>query len=128
MVYATSAELEDFTGVTAPDDADRLLARASELVDYATRQRVDPNNADHLAAAQKATCAIVENWTTNGELVSSTTGDVQSYSLGKFSVSYTGGGSASTASNPATSTGGMGIRAYQYLQSAGLLSAGVTMV
>lgn len=67
-VYATSAQLAAFTGQAAPADADRLLARASEAIDeYIIPNVIDLENADHVLAAQKATCAQVEFWLAEGE-------------------------------------------------------------
>jgi hypothetical protein len=69
-VYATTAEYEAFTGDLAPDNAARLLARASRLVDrqmIAALYDVDasgyPSDSDVRAAFRDATCAQVEAWT-----------------------------------------------------------------
>lgn len=120
--YATAEELAAYTGTTAPADAERLLLRASELVDYVTRGRIDTTDTDHTDAARTAVCAICEAWAHTGEPTGALSGNVQSYTAGKVSVTYAqgsgsgGGGSA------------LPVRAYQALLSAGLLSAGVAVV
>ncbi len=73
--YATSAELNDWlgSGVTAPADPDRLLARASTLVDEMVRAPFDidtdgiPTDPDVAAVLRDATCAQVEQWIEVGE-------------------------------------------------------------
>jgi hypothetical protein len=68
-VYATPAELEAFTGETAPANAARLLARASRLVDrrmraalYAVDASGYPADSDIRAGFRDATCVQVEAW------------------------------------------------------------------
>ncbi|MFP8960033.1 hypothetical protein ACLIYP_05590 [Streptomyces nanhaiensis] len=65
-VYATTAELEAFTGEPAPAGAERLLARASRLVDRAMRSAVYetdasgyPSDDEVLAGFRDAVCAHV---------------------------------------------------------------------
>lgn len=72
--YATEAELADFLPAgTVVADADRLLRRASELVDEAVRVpfAIDanglPTDTDKAAALRDATCAQVEAWLEVGE-------------------------------------------------------------
>lgn len=75
VAYATSAQLAAYLkGGTVPDDAARLLARASELIDATVRASfsVDtdtslPTDADVAAALRDATCAVVEAWLEVGE-------------------------------------------------------------
>lgn len=73
--YATADELASYTGQAAPADAERLLTRASELIDEVTRGRAaaawddplpDPVSDDQ-AAIRDATCAQVEFWMSLGE-------------------------------------------------------------
>lgn len=75
VAYATTAQLTEFiAGRTPPDDAARLLQRASELVDdivcqpysfdATTKIPTDPEIAE---AFQKTACAIVELWMEVGE-------------------------------------------------------------
>lgn len=74
VAYATSGQLAAWTGRPAPADAERLLARASELVDAAVRAAFDvdgvtglPSDADVAAVLADATCAVVEAWAEVGE-------------------------------------------------------------
>jgi hypothetical protein len=88
-VYATDEELAAFTGQTVPDDADRLLKRASEVIDDYTRTAVFgvdedtglPTDAEVLAAFRDATCAQVEFWTCGHE-EDDVLGPVDSVSMG----------------------------------------------
>jgi hypothetical protein len=68
-VYATVAELEAYTGDPAPENAVRLLARASRLVDrhmvaalYDTDASGYPSDTDVRAGFRDATCVQVEAW------------------------------------------------------------------
>lgn len=84
VVHATPVDLlgsdeepgwlsQDAASVVDPDDAERLLARASLLVDRAVRQpyRVDDDgvavDAAVLEALRTAACAQVEQWLEVGE-------------------------------------------------------------
>lgn len=74
VAYATAAQLATWTGRPAPADADRLLERASELVDHVVRVCFDVDEqtgvaADPTVAAvlADATCAVVEAWSETGE-------------------------------------------------------------
>ena len=72
--YATTADLAAWLGTDAPDDSERLLCRASDLldatvygayaVDAATGLPADPDAA---AALRNAACAQVEFWVEVGE-------------------------------------------------------------
>ncbi|MFG2900976.1 hypothetical protein ACGFZH_28305 [Streptomyces zaomyceticus] len=68
-VFATVQEYEDFTGKPAPENADRLLARASRLVSRDTRAAIYetdpagyPTDSDVRAAFRDATCAQTAEW------------------------------------------------------------------
>lgn len=72
--YATTGELAAHLGGAPPDDAHRLLARASELVDELLRcaeYPVDelglPTDPAHAAALSAATCAQVSWWDEIGD-------------------------------------------------------------
>ena len=72
--YATVAELAGFMLGEVPEDAERQLDRASELIDDFTvtaRYAVDvnglPTEADDIAAFRDAACAQVEFWTAGDE-------------------------------------------------------------
>lgn len=89
--YATSAELTAWVG-TAVTGADRLLARASELMDvtvtasYSVDADGIPTNAEVAAALRDAACAQVEQWVEVGE-----SNDIDGLAGSDISVSgYTG--------------------------------------
>lgn len=72
--YATVADLEAWMPAgSVPGDADRLLRRASELLDdeVLARYSVDPDglptDPDVAGAMRDAACAQVEYWATVGE-------------------------------------------------------------
>ena len=71
--YATTDELAAYLGTDAPADAERLLERASDLIDatvvtpYAVDDDGIPTDPDVAAACSKAACAIVEAWMETGE-------------------------------------------------------------
>lgn len=91
MAYATPAELATYVGegveLPSTEEQERLLERASELVDSVSLLRIDDTDADHLAAARDATAAQVEWWLSAGE-DAETGPPVQSYSIGSLSLSY----------------------------------------
>jgi len=89
-VYATSADLAEYMALSQddlPDDVDRMLARASEEVDYYALNRVDTTEATHVAAAKSAACALCEYWIRNAASTAST---VTSYTIGKLTVNQPG--------------------------------------
>ena len=72
--YATTAELAAWLGTDAPADAERLLRRASELLDatvcvaYAVDAATGlPADSDAAEALCDAACAQVEQWVEVGE-------------------------------------------------------------
>ena len=72
--YATTAQLAEWLGTDAPADAERLLCRASELLDatvygaYAVDSATGlPADPDAVAALRDAACAQVEFWAEVGE-------------------------------------------------------------
>lgn len=112
MAYATLADLVAYLGPDRepPADADRLLERASELIDEAALYRIDPANPEHAEAARKATCAQVEHWLEAGETeAAGVTGDV---ALGSLRMSV---------------PGALAPRARRALLAAGLLSRAVRL-
>jgi len=68
MSYATQSDVASYiyNDETAtdqlPDDIDRLIARAEELIDEAMFGNYDSDNAEHQQAAKKATAAQIEYW------------------------------------------------------------------
>lgn len=94
MAYADKDELADYLGkdkADLPDDADRLLDRATELIDYYTHHRIDSDDSDSTEVAQKAVCAQVEWWLNHNDELGLKS-HVQSYSSGDYSVSFSEGG------------------------------------
>lgn len=117
VAYATEAELTAWlpTG-TVVTDADRLLQRASELIDatvtapFAVDSITDlPTDTDVAAAMRDATCAVVEQWLEVGE-----ENDVDGLAGEQISVT---GFSGKRAPKIAP-------RAFRILQNAGLLTVG----
>lgn len=118
MAYATRSELADYLGVNQADlsdDAGRLLDRATELIDYYTRHRIDTDDSDHAEVAQKAVCAQVEWWIDNNDELALKS-LVQNYSSGDYSVSFQKGGLPELAP-----------RAKRFLSPQGLLFTGVDL-
>lgn len=123
MAYATTTELAEYLGIDIadlPDDADRLLDRASDFIDYVTLSEIDTEDEGEEEAARKATCAQVEFWLIIDEQVS-ITGPAKSFSIGNFSMEFGSADGDTTLSQFST-------RAYQYLFDAGLMSRGVAMI
>ena len=113
--YATTEELAAYLGAPAPDDAARLLERASEAVDelVCARFRLDPGtglvlDARIAAALSGATCAVAEQWLEVGEA-----NDVDG--LAGSSVTVGGAGGYTGRRAPAVAP-----RAVRILKSAGL--------
>ncbi len=74
VAYATAAEYETWSGQSAPSSIERLLTRASELLDAtATAPFIVsdttglPEDVDEAAALRDATCAQVRFWVETGE-------------------------------------------------------------
>jgi hypothetical protein len=71
--YATAEDLEAWTGNDAPDNAERLLQRATELIAHnvLTPTPTDaaglPEDEILAEAVMQATCAQVEQWLAVGE-------------------------------------------------------------
>ena len=122
MAYATTAELAEYLGTdesSLPEDATRLLERASELIDYITGNNVDVSITEHEEAARKATCAQYEWWAEVGDELGLMS-QISSMSIAEFSFS---GGSSQQSKLKTVAT-----RAEQYLYLAGLLYRGVGLV
>jgi hypothetical protein len=88
MSYATVSELSNFTGIPEidlPADTNRMLQRASELVDFATMNRINATDTVHMEAAKKATCAQVEYWIEVDESMDKI-GAPEAFNIGSFSM------------------------------------------
>lgn len=101
-VYATSEQLATWLGGTAPADASRLLARASELIDdvlLTAVYDVDPTGAPtDTATAQAladAVCAQVEFWAA-GDEEDDVLGPLQGAAVGSVQQQYGAGDNRAT--------------------------------
>lgn len=111
--YATIEDLQEYMALTEadmPSDINRLLVRASELLDYATRNRLREGEI-----AKQATCAQVEFWLTMDESTD-ILGNIKAFSVKSFSVDYGSNGLPTLAP-----------RAKRILSRAGLLYRGVSV-
>lgn len=117
--YATLGQLATFLGTTEeslPTDADRLLTRATEVIQALTFNRIDVSDETHADVAQRATCAQVEYWIENGEDIAMKA-PITSKTVRQTSVSYGGPEGANPTLAP---------RARLILRPAGLLYRGGT--
>lgn len=122
--YATASDLTAWTGTAAPDDADRKLKRASEIIDaalltayYATDNTGAATDTVIVAALRDATCAQVEFWLA-GDEEDDVLGPLQSIQLGSMGQTFGAGQNRVTPTDVAP-------RAIRVLSNAGLLSATV---
>ncbi|WP_406321046.1 hypothetical protein [Streptomyces sp. NBC_00519] len=123
-VYATRDQVAAYLATCVPDDAERLVARASEDIDaalltavYATDEMGYPAEARIRAALASAVCAQVEYWLATGEDGSGTAEVWDSVSIGPVSLS----GRSSPPSPPVVNSVELAPRAYRTLRTAGLL-------
>jgi len=120
-MYADAADVAEYMSVEVaalPADINRLLARASELVDYLTFSNLDVTLDAHETAARLATCAQVEFWIQVGE--NTDVGrEIRSYTKSKVSIVFGGHPWTEKSISP---------RTRRYLFDAGLLYRGVTVV
>lgn len=122
MSYATEEQLAEYLGKDVedlPDEAERLLDRASEMIDYYTLKKVDIEKELHEQAAKKATVAQVEWWIELGDELG-LTAVFNQISIGSFSAQTGGREQKSQISKLAP-------RAKQELMKAGLLNRGVNL-
>jgi hypothetical protein len=117
--YATKAELAEYLGILEADvtpNDERLIRRASDLVDALTHGRYDPDEVSEYVRGlvTQGVCAQVELFRDRGEEVG---GAVQSYTAGRVSVQF-GAGSNRLAPKR------LADRARDFFFRAGLLNAG----
>jgi hypothetical protein len=124
MAYATTQQLQTYTGATPPADATRLLGRASELIDdhivtaiYDVDDQGNPTDAKIIAALADATCAQVEHWLA-GDEEDDILGPVQGQSLAGMQEQYGAGDNRATPMYLAP-------RAARHLRKAGLMQGAV---
>lgn len=125
MAYATKTDVSTYTGIPEsdlPTDIDRLIQRASELIDEFALGRIDLTDPEHVEAAKNATCAQVEYWIQGAGEGLAIQGTVRSFQIGNLSIDYgqPGGGQ--------TGGGELAPRARRHLFLAGLFSRGVGMI
>lgn len=98
-IYATAADLAAYTGTTAPDNADALLAKASRFLDSAVFRlcwyAADPDTGlptDPIvtAALRDATCAQAAWWDELGDSTGALGAGYGSVSIGSVSLSRSG--------------------------------------
>ena len=120
MAYTTAQKVSDYTGIAVadlPDDIDRLIDRADDVIDFVIKVKYDITDTDTELAIQKASSAQIEYWLLAGEDedISEVT---QSFKIGSFSMDAGG------SSGGASSRDALAPRAYRYLLAAGLLYSG----
>lgn len=114
-VYATPADLQDFTGQAPPDDADQLLTRATRMLEaqvlryswYDVDTGGMPTNTLVLEAIRRAVCAQVQWWGEVGDSIGAAGVGWGSVGIGSVSLSRSGSssGSASAAREIAPQVG-----------------------
>lgn len=123
-MYATAAQLAEYTGQPAPADADRLLRRASELIDATVTAGYPVDNAGLptentvSVALRDAVCAQVEHWQNTGGEHDGMQG-FTSVSIGSATLS-TAAGAGRAASRQRVAP-----RAVDHLRTAGLVGGAV---
>ncbi|MUL39629.1 hypothetical protein FZ103_00275 [Streptomonospora sp. PA3] len=118
MAYATTEELTAYLG-TAPDGAQRMLDRATRLVDQALiSARYDPADPDVIDALRSATLEQCAEWDEAGSdgTQASDPSAWQTVSAGSISMSRAGGRTGERLSV----TQHLGHQAWLVLQQAGL--------
>jgi hypothetical protein len=124
-VYATQEQIADYMGIEVsalPSDVATLMERAIDVIDYVTLNKIpdyylDSDDAftddDIEDATEKAMGAMIQYWV---EVDSSLDiiGQVQSFSIGKFSMTFKDGKMPVLAP-----------RAHRHLMLAGLMFRGV---
>lgn len=118
--FATTTQLATYLCIDEadlPTDAKRLLARATDDINYIILNNSTTDLDEELA---NACCAQVEWWIETGDELGLSS-IIESMDLGEFSVSY-GTTGASTAKGV---YGPIAQRAYQFLFRAGLLWRGI---
>lgn len=87
-----------------PTNCERLLARASELIEQFVCDNIKSNDANQITALKLATCAQVEFWVDNGEEVA-TSRPIKSFSSGDISISFADGDSGKVSQLSARTKG-----------------------
>lgn len=121
MAYATTADLATYLGVTVgslPSNANILLERATDIIDYATMGRLDVTDTTQANVAKKATCQQAEYYITIGTDYDISGRDYEQLSIGSWSANFRDDSSTPTIAP----------RARRTLFLAGYLYRGVRMI
>lgn len=121
MAYATTTELQAYLGGTLPPSPQRLLDRASELIDYATFGQIDISIDEQKDAAKLSTCQQVEYWIQVGENIDIDGIKLDSISIGTYQAVYNNDAGSKSFSTLAP-------RARRTLFLSGMLFRGVRMI
>ena len=134
-IYATAADVLEWTGQAPPDNVVPLIRSASALVEEATMLAVYavdsegmPRHAGHAAAFRDATCEQVAFWAANdldpttGELVEVGKRVASSKSIKGASVSYDAADAARAKQARVDALSTLCVAAFQILRNAGLIS------
>lgn len=135
-VYATPADVQEWTETAPPDNVVPLLRSASALVEEATMLAVYPVNREglpkspaHVAAFREATCEQVAFWAANdldpskGGLDEQAVKVASSKSVKGASVSYDASDMARAKQARVDALRELSTSAFQILRNAGLVSA-----
>ncbi|WP_162989184.1 hypothetical protein [Glutamicibacter nicotianae] len=134
-IYATAADVQEWTGQAPPDNVVPLLRSASGLVEEATMLAVYavdsdgmPRNAGHATAFKEATCEQVAFWAANGldpsagELVEVQKRVASSKSIKGASVSYDAADTARAKQARVDALRALCTSAFSILRNAGLIN------
>lgn len=113
-MYTTREKVAEYMGQTVdelPNEINKLISAAGELIDYHTLSRTA--HETHREHAEAAVLRQVEYWLSAGEDVD-ILGSIQAYSVMSFSVTYADGSQPTLAP-----------RAKRYLLTRGLMSRSV---
>lgn len=133
IIYATPQDVADYMGIALgdlPSNIIILIQRGQDLIDYVTLNHINDDwlNDDKTAisdaeietAVQNATSAQVEYWiTVDTSLDITNTGNIGSYSIGNWSVTYDG------KSGESVSIAILAPRTKRYLFLVGLMYRGI---
>ena len=116
--YAQTSDLAEYLGKDVselPEGVNFLIKRANEFIGFSMRDNFNKDCEEHVIAAKLAVCAQCNYWIENGVSPDART-DIQSYSLGDLSITYSDVEKFSDKLSPAST---------RYLHSQGLLYKGM---
>lgn len=118
MAYATTTDLQTYLGGSLPPNPQRLLDRATEVIEYYTFGKIQTSNADEAEVASKATCQQVEFWMQQGEDGDISGNQYKQISIGTWNATFADGFQSPS----------LAPRAKRTLFLAGMLYRGVRMI